>query len=271
MPLSVVKPKLIPFSPVTVTDSGLSGTAPYEDELYVDNINAFPAVGANEIAYAVLCDNERFISDDPGDYEVIAYTGITGSTLTGVIRGVEGTIQTWPTETTFIACSLTMTYLEKIWEELENVNEKFRFMGAMVRSPGQTVSNESNTTLDWGSADYDTDGFWSAGANSDKLIIPADLGIKAVRLSLHLNTKDTPIDGRVRAFMDDSYLPAPIPTTNWFDINNSAFRRWGGTLPVIKVQDNSELGVNVWHNHGSERTVEDETYLSLQVVEREIV
>lgn len=72
--------KPIPFSPVAVLASDISASATI---IPVSDITAFPAPPS----YATIGDDTNA--------ETIIYTAITGNSLSGCVRGVEGTAQEW--------------------------------------------------------------------------------------------------------------------------------------------------------------------------------
>lgn len=106
----------MPLSPFTKTvgATGVSAT-----QITVEDIAAFPVPNVGEEGVAILCAIKDFYSNNPNDFETITYTGITGSTLTGVTRAVEGTAKSWVAGTT-IACMFVAEYIKRINAELNS-------------------------------------------------------------------------------------------------------------------------------------------------------
>ena len=107
----------IAYSPISKT-SGV--TLIDAVEVTVLDIAKFPDVLTGEVGVAVLCEDERFHSDNPADYETVTYTGkdTVNSKLTGVTREVEGTAREWP-DATVIACMMTAEHIKKINEKVK--------------------------------------------------------------------------------------------------------------------------------------------------------
>lgn len=285
MPLNVLRPRLRPFSPVTTITSSLSGSAPYETEVTVSNPEAFPSPGSGEVAFATLCADQRFASNDPTDYEVISFTGKNGNDLTGVARGVEGVIQAWAANTSFITCVLTESYLEKIWDEIEHIHTKYdalmanmlgNMCGAMVKTTSvKAVPTNENYDVDWDEAIFDTHGFWSTGANSDKLIIPHGLGIRKVVLGCGLDFSGEPLyNAAIRVNWRISPAIAGQPSRNLIHLTNNDgdLRRIGGSSAIVNVEGGSEIQLRIWHNYGDTRNLEAvNTHMTLQVLERDVL
>jgi len=114
----------MPLSPFTKTvgATGVSAT-----QITVEDITAFPVPNAGEEGVAILCAVKEFYSNDPSDFETVTYTGITGSTLTGVTRAVEGTAKSWVAGTT-IACMFVAEYIKRINAELNSKVDSTRVL-----------------------------------------------------------------------------------------------------------------------------------------------
>lgn len=113
----MARPKSIAFSPMTQLAAALTDIA---TSCEVVNIAAFPDVAAGEVGYIVFSSDERFSSQVPADFETCTYTGKTGSTLTGLTRGVEGTAQAWSADpVTYCMSPFTADAFETTWDEIE--------------------------------------------------------------------------------------------------------------------------------------------------------
>ena len=119
----MARPKFIAFSPKTQLASGINAT---DTSAEVVNINAFPDVAAGEYGYITFLYDQRASSEDPADYETATYTGKSGSTLTGLTRGVEGTAQIWAADT-YCLSGKTAHSDEEAWLLMEKQTESLRW------------------------------------------------------------------------------------------------------------------------------------------------
>ena len=110
-----------PYSPVAATDGT---TAVDADEIFIDpsvgeGIGSFPVPESGELGVAVLSKDDRFESDDPGDYETVTYSGADtdNNKLTGVVRGVEGQADEWESGTK-IAVMMTAEHVKRLNSKL---------------------------------------------------------------------------------------------------------------------------------------------------------
>jgi len=112
--------KTMPFSPVTTTAEVLGSNPDTDTEVELTDIGDVPDVGEDEYSYIVLCDSERFDYNDPSQFETCRYTGKDVSKVTGLVRGVEGTIQEWSAGA-FCACFVTSDMIDKMWDYLIDI------------------------------------------------------------------------------------------------------------------------------------------------------
>ncbi len=131
----------MPLSPETTT---VGVTAVGATEITVADISAFPDPVDGEEGSALLCAVERFMSDDPADYEAIIYTGRNTGTkkLTGVTRGVEGTARSWPAGTA-ISCFVLAEHFKRIAAVIGEHEEDAEAHGIAALMPisGGTLEN----------------------------------------------------------------------------------------------------------------------------------
>ena len=124
----MLRPKSIPYSFVAQLTAILGANSETHLTASVDDSTKFPDVAEGEIGYVVFCASEKFDSNVLTDYETCTYTGKSGNDLTGLTRGVEGTVQEWPIDT-FCACMFTADAHELAWDVLVDIESTLTEQG----------------------------------------------------------------------------------------------------------------------------------------------
>jgi hypothetical protein len=148
------------------------------------------------------------------------------------------------------------------------------FRGAIVRrSTAQSIPDSTWTYVTWEIAEYDTDDFWVDSAGPDRFVVPANKGIRYVRLSANVTWSEDSrgwcqvefrkngeaFVGRGRVSYYNSMANEPMQTPNVQNMQSA----------VVPVQEGDELSVGVQQMSGSELNLEPgpDTWFSIEVVD----
>ena len=139
-------PILIEYSPLTELDATLGVD---DTTAKLVDISSVPDLGTDEITHIVLCESERYDSEDPNDYETCKVTNKDAGTSEVVVeRGIEGNQKEWPAGT-YVRCLGTA----EAWNRMRN-NVVF---GTIPDggTTGQVLAKASATDYDTEWADVD--------------------------------------------------------------------------------------------------------------------
>ena len=129
------------------------------------------------------------------------------------------------------------------------------FKGALLkRTADQTITDSVQTTLDWESAVYDTDGFADLGAQPTRLTIPAGKGITRVQVLCGVQWAASALGDRWVEILKNGAevdgLPGYLGST---EIDRSRIALASAPIPVA---DGDYFECLVWQNSGSDHDVE---------------
>jgi len=146
--------------------------------------------------------------------------------------------------------------------------------GAIVRrSTAQSIPDSTWTYVNWEIAEYDTDDFWVASVGPDRFVVPANKGIRYIRLSANIAWNENGRGGRQIEFRKNgeafvgrgrvryynSMANEPTQTPNVQNVQSA----------VVPVQEGDELSVGVQQTSGGELNLEPgpDTWFSIEVVD----
>ena len=162
----MTRPKTKAFSPLTTLKEPLGEAG---EVAKVVNEDAFPDLNEGEHGYITLSKVKLYEEQDPEEYETCIYTEKSGDTLSGLIRGVEGSIQEWEAGD-WCASNFNADVIEKTWDRIEDIetdidenyategyvdgeisgldNQKLDKDGDVLKSYAETVKDSSSSTID---------------------------------------------------------------------------------------------------------------------------
>ncbi|NIU01074.1 MAG: hypothetical protein GWN01_09160 [Nitrosopumilaceae archaeon] len=142
------------------------------------------------------------------------------------------------------------------------------FQGALVElTANETISDSIWTSIPWDQAVYDTDSFWEASPNPERLTIPA--GISRVRFSTNIEwvAANGGIRG-VRMFKNGSIFKGAI-FRQILNTGTSMNPVLGGTSAVVDTVQNDVFELQVFQNSGAtlDLVASNALWFSIEVVE----
>jgi hypothetical protein len=141
------------------------------------------------------------------------------------------------------------------------------FRGAcVVKTSAQTLTSGAGTTVTWDQAQWDTDSFWSAGANT-RLTIPS--GVSWVRISTNIGWENNSSGWRQVNFWRNGSNSTFEGAGEHRQGGNSDWSGIGASSAPIPVQAGDYFEIRAAHNRGADNDIvatENRSWFAVEVL-----
>ncbi len=151
---------------------------------------------------------------------------------------------------------------------MDLVDDRFALKGALVNlTADESIAHNTWTSVPWDQAVYDTDAFWAASPNPERLTIPA--GLTRVRLSANISfaNNTTGIRG-IRLFKNGGGFDGTISVTR-DATSGTGNTDFNGNSAIVTVAQNDFFELQVFQDSGGALNLRtaNATWLSIERIE----